>query len=196
MAQIFDAFLELIGGTVPVTGETADVTFKPKYAIELDSFSFGSTESLEDDFKAPEGADASWDQMSLDDDDFELDNYDKADDAPKKIQHFTIDKLVDMSSPNLFQAYCSSSLAPADRHSYTTAKVSIRKNSGGVIVFIEFVFGDVYVTEYKLGTVDEGPPKETVTFSFRSVQYYYYPQDSHGDLLAPIMEEDDFSLVD
>lgn len=197
MEQIFDAFLELIGGNVPAYGETIDAAFAAKKAIEIDHFEFGGLESLAKDFAPPEDPASGWDEMSLEGDDmFELDNLDSERDAPKAIQHFSIEKQADNSSPNLFQAYCSSSLPPAERHSYTSAKVSIRKNSGGVVVFMEFVFGDVYVVEYSFDAKDEGPPKETVKFSFRTVELYYYPQNPDGSMASPITATVDFSLVD
>lgn len=195
MREDFDAFLELKGGKVPVVGETVDEEFGGTGAIELDSFGFGGIRNLARDFAPKDDAPGTTMQPSVwgwDDDPDDAEG-----DAPKEVQHFSIEKPVDNASPNLFQAYCSSSLAPPDRLSYTEAIVSLRKPIAQTpTVYIRMTFTNVYVTEYDFSTSDEGPPIETITFSFRKVKFEYYPQTQTNTKGSAVTGEWDFAMVD
>jgi type VI protein secretion system component Hcp len=64
----------------------------------------------------------------------------------------------------------------------------LRKATGAKTrdVYLEFVFTDVKVHEYRLSIGSDGVPKETVKFTFKKVRMSYKPQKAGGELEAAV----------
>ncbi len=98
----------------------------------------------------------------------------------------TITKELDLASPDLFRAYCSTQ----DLHSrdvFESATLFCKKATGTERkVFLTFVFSDVVVTGYTLDIGGDAVPKETVNMVFAKCRVEYKPQEHTGSLAAAI----------
>lgn len=183
-----DGFLKLTdtthsGEEYSVEGESQDPDFPG--AIEIISFEMGSSSAFDDrdDYYEVDPA------MSIGGlfGDF---NEEDAPEPPAALEdhdacQFTVEKLLDYASPDLFEAWC---LNEGGYGEFQKATISLRKATGAKTreVFLEFVFTDIKVNEYKLSIGSDGVPKETVKFSFRKVRMSYRPQQAGGALDAPV----------
>ena len=147
-----DGFLQLVKEGQPLTGESSDAEFPG--AIEFQSFRFGSSSGFTDSDalyaaqdKSKRGAlaesrlkesgylgiaslfgDQESDDSGIDENDAkEFEGKDLADEAAC---NFQIVKAVDISSPDLFRAYCSCQDLD-NREVFDSATVSLRKATGG-----------------------------------------------------------------
>ena len=92
----------------------------------------------------------------------------------------------DLSSPDLFRAYCSTQDLE-HRDVFESATLYIRKATGGKRkVFLTFVFSDVVVTGYTLDIGSDAVPKETINLVFGKCRVEYKPQDAAGSLSTAI----------
>jgi len=187
-----DGFLKLVRDGQPLKGESLDADYPD--IIELMSFEFGSTNSFEDDYYAVQKV-SERRQLGLERmresvggkgvkamvQGFEnLDKYEGKDLSEEDACKFKITKLMDWSSPDLFQAYCSVQ-NPERKIVFDSAQVSLRKLTGGKsVTYLEFHFSEVAVASYSLDISGDAAFKETISLSFGRVRMEYKPQDKTG----------------
>jgi type VI secretion system secreted protein Hcp len=156
-----DAFIYFIapdGFTAP-EGETEDKFFKDKKAFELKDFSY-DLEHAHTIGSATKGAAS----------------------GKVKFGEFTIKKPTDKASCNFFMD------CVAGAH-YKTVAIAIRKSgataSAAGAPYLEFLFGNVFVTKVDWsGPGDEGP-EESITFTFGRYATRYRPQNADGSMGIP-----------
>ncbi len=129
----------------------------------------------------------------------------KADVGGKLVREhaFTIRKGIDLSSVELYRAYCEATLAPSKNSGsgssngdtdtpvkkpsvFSQAVVSIRK-AGGTSdnIYLKFVFEDLNIVHYSV-TVNGTEHDEKVDFTFDKVTMTYRPQASTGLLTTNV----------
>ncbi len=199
-----DGFLQLVKEGQPLTGESSDAEFPG--AIEFQSFRFGSSSGFTDSDalyaaqdKSKRGAlaesrlkesgylgiaslfgDQESDDSGIDENDAkEFEGKDLADEAAC---NFQIVKAVDISSPDLFRAYCSCQDLD-NREVFDSATVSLRKATGGKRgVYLKYTFNDLLVVGFTLDVSTDGTVKETINLAFAKVRAEYHQQSSAGEL--------------
>ena len=202
-----DGFLALTKGQAKIKGEASDAGFQD--TIEVISFEFGSSQGFDDDALFAEQGTANRRQTasnrlfdsgpefgmsnlfgeesnfgSLSDADFA--QFEGKDLAEVDACQFEITKQLDLSSPDLFRAYCSSH-SLATREVFETGVLTLRKATGGTRQpYLVFNFNDVVVVGYTLQIDSTAFPRETVTFSFAKIKMEYKPQKDDGTLGTPI----------
>ncbi|QGJ71945.1 Hypothetical protein PBC10988_36580 [Planctomycetales bacterium 10988] len=99
----------------------------------------------------------------------------------KKSYIFRIDKKLDLSSPPLFHAYCSTSMQEQNKvETFGEVKLFFRE-LGGIGIFLQYDFKECKIRGYELHTeADSILPSETITFSFLSCTMTYWPQTERG----------------
>jgi type VI secretion system secreted protein Hcp len=141
----------LIGKATQPEGESTDDWFSKKKAVELASFGFGVAQS-DTSGSGTSGASA----------------------GKAKFEEFTIEKDVDQASAPLFQA-CT-----AGAH-YPSIVLIIRKPGGGNLLYVQFIFRQVFVTGVNWsGAGGEENPKESIKFKFGAMGIQYVQQLSTG----------------
>ena len=149
----FDCFMWLTGpqnGASAVTGESSDPTYSGNGAFEPQSFSWGSSNPSNIGSAAP-GAGA----------------------GKVTISDFTIMKMTDNASPDLFLANCCGG-------HYDQATIVLRKSGGAGAatgtVYLQYDFYEVFVDNVQTSgsTGGSDTPMESVSFSFGAVQVTYY----------------------
>jgi type VI protein secretion system component Hcp len=110
---------------------------------------------------------------------------------------FTIDKTMDLSSPILFQAYCSSLDGdPNKRIEFAMAQVFLRKSTGAASrdsgLYLTMQFNSVSITDYSLDINGGSPAKESITFSYGGCRMSYSQQKADGTLGNPTRQGWDF----
>jgi type VI protein secretion system component Hcp len=196
-----DGFLQLVKSGQPVAGECTDMDFPE--AIEILSFKFGSMSGFADtDVKKvgdrrgvaqsrAQDNDSSIGLASLFGDgddsaaeysDKELDQYQGKDLSEVEACNFQIVKEMDLSSPDLFRAYCSAQDLE-NRDVFDSATIALRKATGKArAVFLTYVFNDLVVVGYSLEVGGDATPKETINFSFGKIRAEYKPQLATGKM--------------
>lgn len=140
-----DAFLKIDG----VEGESNDA--KHKGEIEIESFSFGLKH---EEVSSPGGGAGS---------------------GKSEFSSFRFHKLVDRSSPEIFQS------AAAGQH-FKSAVVTFRRRGGEQQEFLKYKFEDVLVSEYDQGGSQQPPLLEEVDFKYSKIEISYRPQNPDGSL--------------
>jgi len=141
----------LIGKAAQPEGESTDDWFSKKKAVELASFGFGVAQP-DTSGSGTSGASA----------------------GKAKFEEFTIEKDVDQASAPLFQA-CT-----AGAH-YPSIVLIIRKPGGGNLLYIQFIFRQVFVTGVNWsGAGGDENPKESIKFKFGAMGIQYVQQLSTG----------------
>lgn len=196
-----DGFLQLVKGGQPVKGESTDKEFAG--AIEILTFKLGSMSGFTDTeayyavqnssqrsdvaFSRAYQSDESEGIHTLFASDEEMKQFEGEDLSTVDACKFTITKEMDLSSPDLFRAYCSTQDLE-NRDVFDSATVSLRKATGGARqTFLTFTFADLVVAGYSLDMSGDASPKETITISFGKVKAEYKPQKSTGEL-APVVK--------
>jgi type VI protein secretion system component Hcp len=192
--EVCDGFLKLVRDGQPVKGESSDADFKD--IIELLSFEFGSSQSFEDDYyavqKVSDRRQSGMERMresvggkgvkAMVQGFENLQKFEGKDLSEEDACQFKITKLLDWSSPDLFQAYCSVQ-NPERKIVFDSAQVSMRKTTGGKSkTYLEFHFGEVAVASYSIDISGDAAFKETISFSFGRCRMEYKPQDKAGSL--------------
>ena len=199
-----DGFLQLVKSGQPVKGESTDMDYPE--AIEILSFKIGSMSGFTDKdgyyavqnvgqrqavaasraqendlsigFATLFGGDGSTPEYS----EQELDSYQGKDLSEVEACKFTITKEMDISSPDLFRAYCSTQDLE-HRDVFDSATVTLRKATGKArAAFLTYTFNDLLVVGYSLDLGSDATPKETITLSFAKVRAEYRPQKATGEL--------------
>jgi type VI protein secretion system component Hcp len=205
-----DGFLKLVKDGTPINGETTDAEF-PNH-IEIISFQFGSSEGFPDKeglYAAQDAnlrqqvaanryndnpylgiaslfGDEEQDNTPQDLSESDLKGCEGTDIAEVAACKLTITKELDLSSPDLFRAYCSTQDLN-NRDVFESATLYIRKATGGQRkVFLTLVFGDVVVTGYTLDVSGEAVAKETINLTFAKCRLEYKMQETGGGLQAAI----------
>lgn len=142
-----DAFLKLDG----IAGESVDAKFKDE--IDIKSFSFGVKKTAPTPGGGGGGGSTSRAQFSS----------------------FHIQKLVDASSPKIFQATASG-------QNIKSATITFVQDGESRAAFLTYKFDDIVVDEYEQGGDDEPPMLEDVGFAFGRVSISYRPQRPDGSL--------------
>jgi type VI protein secretion system component Hcp len=202
-----DCFLKLVLRGQPIYGEATDKEYEN--LIEVISLSFGSsagfgeeeTQYAAHDADLLEAVSKSRAQEDVIDmgslfgdgpsdpveyDKEELKQFEGKDLASVEACKITITKELDLASPNLFRAYCSTQDLNF-RDVFESATLYVKKaTGGGRKVFLTFIFNDVVVTGYTLDIGSDAVPKETVNLVFAKCCVKYQPQTAGGDLGAAI----------
>lgn len=203
-----DGFLKLVKSGHAIEGESTDADYPG--LIEIVSFTFGSSSGFPDkeglyaaqDANARHGVAQSRfndngyiDMASLfgdepapppEFDEGELKDFEGTDLAEVDACKITLSKELDLSSPDLFRAYCSTQDLN-NREVFETATLYIKKaTGGGRKVFLTFVFSDVVVAGYTLDIGGDAVPKETINLVFGKCRVEYKPQEAGGGLGAAI----------
>jgi type VI protein secretion system component Hcp len=203
-----DGFLKLVKDGQPIEGESTDAEFPG--TIEIISFSFGSSQGFPDQEGLYAAQDANQrhsvaqgrfnddgaagiaslfgDEPSgpVEFDEGELKDLEGTDLAEVDACKLTMSKELDLASPDLFRAYCSTQ----DLHNrdvFESATLYVKKATGANRkVFLTFVFSDVVVTGYTLDIGSDAVPKETINLVFGKCRIEYKPQEEAGGLGAAI----------
>ena len=89
---------------------------------------------------------------------------------------------MDISSPDLFRAYCSAQDLE-HRDVFDSATITLRKATGRTrSAFLTYVFNDLVVVGYSLEIGGDASPKETINMYFAKVRAEYKPQKTTGAL--------------
>jgi type VI secretion system secreted protein Hcp len=145
------------GGAPEVKGETQDVTYKANNAFEPMSFSLGA--SNPSSIGSAAGGSGS---------------------GKVSISDFSIMKVTDSASANLFLACCNGG-------HYDKAHVVLRRASGDAAstgtVYLQYDFFEVFVDniQWSGSTGGSDTPTESISFSFGAMQVTYSPQQATGD---------------
>ena len=131
-------------------GESTDDWFSKKKAVEVNSFSFGVAQA-ETGGSGTTGSSA----------------------GKAKFEEIQIEKDVDQASAPLFQA-CT-----AGAH-YPSLMLIIRKAGGQNLLYLQFVFMQVFVTGVSWSGGGEENPKETIKFRFGAMGIQYIQQLGTG----------------
>ncbi|HEV2971483.1 MAG TPA: type VI secretion system tube protein Hcp [Pirellulales bacterium] len=199
-----DGFLKLVKDGEPIEGESTDDKFPG--LIEIVSFQFGSSQGFPDKEGLYAAQDANLrhgvargrfnddgaagiaslfgDEPSAPQefDEGELKDLEGTDLAEVDACKITITKELDLSSPDLFRAYCSTQDLN-NRDVFESATLYVKKATGGNRkVFLTFVFSDVVVTGYTLDIGGDAIPKETINLVFAKCRVEYKPQQEPGGL--------------
>jgi type VI secretion system secreted protein Hcp len=141
----------LQGKATQPEGETTDDWFSKKKAVQINSFGFGVSQA-ETSGSATGGASA----------------------GKCKFEEFTIEKDVDKASAPLFVA------CVAGAH-YPSIMLVIRKSGGGNLLYLQYVFRQVFVTGINWsGGGGEENPKESIKFKFGAMGIQYVQQLATG----------------
>jgi len=205
-----DGFLKLVKDGAPVEGEATDAEFPN--LIEIISFQFGSSEGFSDKegLYAPQdaalrhevatarhnengymgiaslfGGEEAQGQQDVSDEDLKgFEGTDVAEIAACKV---TLGKELDLSSPDLFRAYCSTQDLN-NRDVFESATIYVRKAAGGRRrqVFLTLVLSDVVVSGYTLDVSGEAVAKETINLTFAKCRLEYKAQAEGGGLRPAI----------
>jgi type VI protein secretion system component Hcp len=182
-------FLELTQDDKEIEGETLDAVFRPRKAIEITSFEIQFGENFwadeggkPDTAKAPTSGAHTSGQTSYKQ--VEAPQAKKSQEGPKKMS-FSVSKILDKSSPKIFELYCQSLLRPIKKGKLDSAMITLVK--GGPhstkdkvnLHYFVFTFFDLYVISYNL-KANPPYPQEDVTFSYLRCQMFYTPQDWSG----------------
>jgi len=208
-AEWCDGFLQLVKSGQPVAGECTDIDYPE--SIEILSFKFGSMSGFSDTdgfyavqnvgdrrgvaasraqeadlsvgFASLFGGDESAPEYS----EKELDENEGKDLSDVEACNFQIVKEMDISSPDLFRAYCSAQDLE-HRDVFDSATITLRKATGRArSAFLTYVFNDLVVVGYSLEIGSDASPKETINMSFAKIRAEYKPQKTTG-LLAPVIK--------
>jgi type VI protein secretion system component Hcp len=203
-AEWCDGFLQLVKSGQPIRGECTDTDY-PK-AIEILSFKFGTMSGFSDtnEFFAVQkvgdrrgvatsraqdnGGSIGLASVSGGEDgtpkysEKELDQYQGQDLSSVEACKFQVVKEMDISSPDLFRAYCSAQDLE-HRDVFDSATVTLRKATGKTrAAFLTYVFNDVVVVGYSLEIGGDASPKETINLSYGKVRAEYRPQKTSGEM--------------
>ncbi len=204
-----DGFLKLVMDRSPVDGESTDAEFPD--LIEIVSFQFGSSEGFSDKegLYAPQdselrhkaakarhnengymgiaslfGDEEAESPQELSDED--LKSFEGTDVAEIAACKLTLGKELDLASPDLFRAYCSTQDLKR-REVFKSATLYVRKATGGSRkVFLTLVLSDVVVSGYTLDVSGEATAKETINLTFAKCRLEYKSQKEGGGLNAAI----------
>lgn len=143
----------LVSGATKPQGETKDKFFAAKGAFEVKNISFG-VEMAQTATSGTSGAGV----------------------GKAKFNPFKIEKDVDTASCPLFTA-CA-----AGAH-YPTVNVAVRKTGGTNLVYLQYIFRQVFITEITWdGGGGEENPKETISFAFGVMAMQYVQQKPDGSM--------------
>lgn len=198
-----DGFLQLVKSGQPVAGECTDIDYPE--SIEVLSFKFGTMSGFgdTDEFFAVQKVGARRGvakSRAIDNDgslglanlfggeeysDKELDQYQGKDLSEVEACTFQVTKEMDISSPDLFRAYCSAQDLE-NRDVFDSATLTLRKATGKTrTAFLTYTFNDLVVVGYTLNIEGDAAPKETVVLSFGKIRVQFRPQKATG-ALAPV----------
>jgi type VI secretion system secreted protein Hcp len=140
-----DFFLKIDG----VDGESDDDTHKGE--IQISSFSFGVSNSGSGGWGAGSGS------------------------SKSNVQDMHFTKLVDKSSPNLFQACCTG------KH-FDSAKVTVRKAGGDApLEYLVYDLTEVFISSHNITGHDGGGiAQESGSLNFSKINVTYNPQSDTG----------------
>ena len=171
----------MVKSSQPVNGECTDIDYPE--SIEILSFRVGSMSGFtdtDDAFNAAKKVGGENDTPNPSKK--KLDSSEGTDLAGEEACNFQITKEMDLSSPDLFRAYCSSQ-DPEKRDVFDSGTVTLRKATGKArAAFLTYTFNDVIVTSYSLDIGGDASPKETVVFSFARVRVEFRPQKATGGM--------------
>jgi type VI protein secretion system component Hcp len=191
-----DGFLKLVKDVEPIKGESTDEKYPG--LIEVISFTFGSSQGFDDeegnyaaqDRRPKDTLGADFASLFGDPSEFEeeeLKEFEGTDLASVDACKITMTKELDLASPALFRAYCSTQDLE-NRDVFKSATLYIKKATGANRkVFLTFVFSDVVVTGYTLDIGGDAVPKETINLVFGKCRIEYKPQEATGGLGAAII---------
>ncbi|HEX4000838.1 MAG TPA: type VI secretion system tube protein Hcp [Pirellulales bacterium] len=201
-AEWCDGFLQLVKSGQPVVGESTDIDYPE--SIEILSFKFGTMSGFSDtdEFYAVQkvgergnvaasraqendgsvglaslfGGEDSAPEYS----DKELKQYQGKDLSEVEACKFQIVKEMDISTPDLFRAYCSAQDLE-HRDVFDSATITLRKATGKTrAAFLTYTFNDLVVVGYSFEIGGDASPKETITMSFGKIRAEYRPQLATG----------------
>lgn len=204
-----DGFLQLVKSGQPVVGESTDMDYPE--SIEVLSFKFGNSSGFGDTaefFAAQKVGDRRGVAMSRAQDndgsiglaslfggeddapeysEKELDQYQGKDLSEVDSCSFQITKEMDISSPDLFRAYCSAQDLE-HRDVFDSGTLTLRKATGKTrAAFLTYTFNDLVVIGYSLEIGGDASPKETISLSFAKIRAMFRPQKATG-ALAPVIK--------
>jgi len=155
----FDTYMYLEGpqgGAPPIEGETTDLTYGPKKAFEVFSFSWGASNPAT---IGSLGGGAGSGKVSL--------------------SSFNVMKKTDNASPSLFTSCCTGG-------HYDTATVILRKAGGTKdatgTVYLTYTFSFVFVesVQWSGSSGGDDTPTESASFAFGACKVQYWPQKKGG----------------
>ena len=159
--MISDNFMWFNGGPV-VQGETTDVDFGKDYvgAFEVTNFTFNVTsEDSSSDGGGGSGAEGGSGSGAS---------------GKAKFGDFSIDKVVDTASPQIYKAICLATIFPS-------IMLAIRKAGGGNLVYLEYIFRYNTIKDITwTGGSGSERPKETIKFAFRAMGMQYVEAGPKG----------------
>jgi type VI protein secretion system component Hcp len=205
-----DGFLKLMKDGSPIDGESTDAEFPD--LIEIVSFQFGSSEGFSDKegLYAPQdsalrhkvstarhnengymgiaslfGDEEAESPQDLSDEDVKA--FAGTDLAGVAACKLTLGKELDLASPDLFRAYCSTQDLEC-RDVFESATIYLRKAAGGRRrqVFLTLVLSDVVVSGYTLDVSGEAVAKETINLTFAKCRLEYKAQSEGGGMRPAI----------
>ena len=198
-----DGFLQLVKDGQPLTGESTDAEFPD--SIEFQSFRFGSSSGFTDDSALYAAQDSNKrgalamsrlqeqgemgiaslfgeEESSYDVSEEDAKEFEGKDLADESACNFQIVKSMDVSSPDLFRAYCSCQDLD-NREVFDSATVSLRKSTGGRRgVYLKYTFNDLLIVGYTIDVGTDGMVKETINLAFAKVRVEYHQQSAKGEM--------------
>jgi type VI protein secretion system component Hcp len=192
-----DGFLELIRQGKPIQGETLDRIFTKKKASSIASFSMWGVDNEVPEEETPL-ADTSTTQPTSQPGQGSLTFQNKPGGGSTPLQakkaeqkkypiFFKVTKEIDLSSPELYLAYCKNADLLTTQP-FDTAKVTIRKAGGkNKLVYLVLEFSNVRVTAYSISAEGDKLPIETVSFNCTAATLQYRSQKLKGLASAQIM---------
>lgn len=98
------------------------------------------------------------------------------------VNDFNFTMKINKASPKLF-LYCATGT------SIKTGQLTCRKAGKEQQEYLKIKFTDILVSSYNTAGSSMDPiPSESVSLSFRKIEYSYAPQNEKGTLLAPVVE--------
>jgi type VI secretion system secreted protein Hcp len=147
-------------------GETSDKHFSEKKALEVLSFSFGTSQA-DTAGSASSGAGV----------------------GKAKFDEFTIEKFVDLASVPIYNACAAGAHFPS-------VQLAIRKAGGSPLLYLQYIFRMVFVTSIGWsGGGGEESPKETIKFKFGAMGIQYIPQNPDGTQRAKDMLDASWNVI-
>lgn len=155
----FDAFMYIVGGEIPVKGETLDDEFK-----SIEGTSGFEIKGFKVDIENPNSMGSAGGGAGT---------------GKASLKPFEVTKVTDNCSPSLFKTCCTGT-------HYPKAVIALRKAGGGGkgktgYVYLQFTFKMVFVNSISWSASSgDDLPEETVQFAFGAVTVEYWPQKAGG----------------
>ncbi len=156
-------------GAISILGESLDADAKPKNAFDLEDFQWGAKNAILSNTYSSAADDAEEDESTTVTAPIPV----ASSDAKIEYEDFSIEKLVDSSTPLFFLSSCRG-------YFYDSATIFFRKETGtSAFTFLLLHFIDVQVQSWSL-TVGDSGTKEKMTFSYSKMRIKYVPQSHQG----------------